>query len=271
MDKKIYEILERSLTNIAQNYADEYIDKNAEFRASAGLKEKIIRSTNGKCCKWCDKLAGIYNYPAPREVYQRHDNCDCTVTYVSEKGAQDVHTKQQLRKEEVAERIKKIEQLAEKIPANFEDIKAEYFKTAKTTNGKTKIEEGADRHTEKTAIENAELLGKFFGDEITVLAPSKELGDKMPDYLWRNQFWEQKTISSPKAAKSATRSALEKFEGRENKAGGIVYDFTKSAGGLAETCAYADERLKKKKVSNGLKLIFIKKNKIEAILEYKKR
>lgn len=87
MDKKIYEILRRSLTNIAQNYIDEYVEQNAEFRAKAGLKAKIIRSTNGKCCKWCDRLAGTYSYPAPREVYQRHDNCDCTVTYVSEKGA----------------------------------------------------------------------------------------------------------------------------------------------------------------------------------------
>ena len=105
MDKKIYEVLRRSLTNIAQNYIDEYVEQNAEFRAKAGLKAKIIRSTNGKCCKWCDQLAGTYNYPAPREVYQRHDNCDCTVTYVSEKGARDVHTKQQLRAEEVRKRV----------------------------------------------------------------------------------------------------------------------------------------------------------------------
>lgn len=109
MDKKIYEILRRSLTNIAQNYIDEYVEQNAEFRAKAGLKAKVIRSTNGKCCKWCDRLAGVYNYPAPREVYQRHDNCDCTVTYVSEKGARDVHTKQQLHAEEVRKRIETLE------------------------------------------------------------------------------------------------------------------------------------------------------------------
>lgn len=271
MDKKIYEILERSLTNIAQNYADEYIDKNAEFRASAGLKEKIIRSTNGKCCKWCDKLAGIYNYPAPREVYQRHDNCDCTVTYVSEKGAQDVHTKQQLRKEEVAERIKKIEQLTEKIPANFEDIKAEYFKTAKTTNGKVVIEERVDRHNEEKAIRNAKILSNFFGEEIVVLAESTEYGVKMPDYLWREKFWEHKTISSATAAKSATRDALKKFVGREKRTGGIIYDITKTQEGLAEICENINNRLRQKEISNGLKLIFIKGDKITAILEYKKR
>lgn len=270
MDKKIYEILERSLTNIAQNYADEYIDKNAEFRASAGLKEKIIRSTNGKCCKWCDKLAGIYNYPAPREVYQRHDNCDCTVTYVSEKGAQDVHTKQQLRKEEVAERIKKIEQLAKKIPANFEDIKAEYFKTAKTTNGKTKIEEGVNLRNEKKAIENAEVLSEFFGDEIIVLKDINEEKVKTPDYLWRGKFWEQKSISTATAADSATRSALNKFVGREDKAGGIIYDITNNKASIEEICRVIQSRMNRREETIPVDLIFIKDKKIAYILRYKK-
>ncbi len=270
MDKKIYEILERSLTNIAQNYVDEYIDKNAEFRAKAGLKEKIIRSTNGKCCKWCDKLAGIYNYPAPREVYQRHDNCDCTVTYVSEKGAQDVHTKQQLRKEEVAERIKKIEQMTERIPANFENIKAEYFRTAKGTNGRTKIEEGVNSRNEKKAIENAEVLNKFFGDEIVVLKDINEEKIKTPDYLWRGRFWEQKSISTAKAADSATRSALSKFEGREGKVGGIIYDITSNEASIEEICQVIQSRMDRAKEPLPVDLIFIKDKKIAYIFRYKK-
>ena len=152
MDKKIYEILRRSLTNIAQNYIDEYVEQNAEFRAKAGLKAKIIRSTNGKCCKWCDRLAGTYSYPAPSEVYQRHDNCDCTVTYVSEKGARDVHTKQQLHTEEARRRIEALEEIKKTAAdgeiircgcRNTKDRKKKYSLKRDTTRPDTKKKSNA--------------------------------------------------------------------------------------------------------------------------------
>ncbi len=53
--------------------------------------------------------------------------------------------------------------------------------------------------------------------------------------------------------------------------GGIVYDITKTQKGLAEICVNINDRLKQKEISDGLKLIFIKENRITAILEYKKR
>ncbi len=270
MNKKIYEILERALTNIAQNYADEYIGKNAEFRAKSGLRTRIIRNTNGKCCKWCDALAGVYNYPAPREVYQRHDNCDCTVTYISEKGAQDVHTKLLLREEETAKRIEKIEKLTEKLPEEFKDVKAEYFKTAKKTQGKTIVEEGVNLQNEKRAVENAETLSNFFGDEIIVLKDINEEGVKTPDYWWRNRFWEQKSISTATAADSATRSALKKFKGREDKIGGIVYDITSNKANIEQICLAIQTRMHKKKEDVPMDLIFIKGKGIVYILRYKK-
>ena len=128
MNSKIYETLQRSLKSISRNYIDEFVEPNAEFRAKAGLREKIIRSTNGKCCKWCDKLAGIYDYPAPKDVYRRHDNCDCTVTDISEKGAQDVHTKDMLKAKEIEERIEKLSNTAALTPNKLEDVKKEYFR-----------------------------------------------------------------------------------------------------------------------------------------------
>lgn len=270
MNKKIYEILERALTNIAQNYIDEFIGQNADFRARAGLRTRIIRNTNGKCCKWCDELAGIYNYPAPKEVYQRHDNCDCTVTYISEKGAQDVHTKTQLREEEFAARIEKMKKPTEKLPEEFEDIKTEYFKTAKKTPGKVKIEEGVHLRVEKKAIENAETLSNFFGDEIIVLKDINKNKIKTPDYSWRDRFWEQKSISTATAADSATRSALSKFVGRENKVGGIVYDITDNKANIEQICLAIQSRMHRKKEPFPMDLIFIRGKEIAYILRYKK-
>lgn len=89
-------VLIRALENIAQSMCDDYVKKNAEFRSNAGLNPKIIRRMRGETCPWCRQLAGTYEYgKEPHEVYQRHDNCDCTVEYVTEKGSQNVHTKQQ--------------------------------------------------------------------------------------------------------------------------------------------------------------------------------
>ena len=111
MDNEVYKKLDQVLTNIAQNYVDEYVEKNAQFRTESGLKVRIVRSTDGKCCEWCTKMAGVYSYPAPKDVYRRHDNCGCTVTYFSEKGAQDSHTKETLRQEELEKRIETLNNL----------------------------------------------------------------------------------------------------------------------------------------------------------------
>lgn len=93
-DSAVSTILDRALSNAAQSLYDDYVKTNASFRSNAGLKAKIVRTMHGKGCKWCRNLAGTYSYPdVPRDVYRRHDNCSCTVTYVTEKGYQDVHNK----------------------------------------------------------------------------------------------------------------------------------------------------------------------------------
>lgn len=89
------EVLERTSENITAAFSDDYMKVNADFRARAGLDTYIERRDDGKCCAWCSMLAGRYSYPdkAPRDIFRRHDNCGCTVEYVSSKGRQNVHTK----------------------------------------------------------------------------------------------------------------------------------------------------------------------------------
>lgn len=75
-------ILGAPILNFSQNVVDNHIKENAEFHYKSGLKAKVIRTTNGKCCDWCDKLAGVYFYPkVDKNVFRRHDRCDCTVEY----------------------------------------------------------------------------------------------------------------------------------------------------------------------------------------------
>ena len=79
---------------IARSFHDDYIEKNAAFRSSAGLKCYITRNAAAKCCEWCTRMAGRYRYgEEPQDVYRRHDNCSCTVTYESGRKRQDVWSK----------------------------------------------------------------------------------------------------------------------------------------------------------------------------------
>lgn len=81
--------------NITESFYNDYVQKNVKFRSDAGLDCYIIRNDHGGCCKWCSKLAGKYHYPedVPKDVYHRHDNCGCTVTYLNGRNAQDVWDK----------------------------------------------------------------------------------------------------------------------------------------------------------------------------------
>lgn len=68
---------------------------NVAFQGQAGLAPMIVRKNVGKCCDYCDKLAGSYQYPAvDSDVYRRHDRCRCTVDYMPGDGrVQNVHSK----------------------------------------------------------------------------------------------------------------------------------------------------------------------------------
>lgn len=80
--------------NVVQSFYSDYVRENADLRSKAGLNAYIIRRTSGKCCAWCADLAGRYRYEdAPSDVYARHDNCTCTVDFVTNNYRQDVWSK----------------------------------------------------------------------------------------------------------------------------------------------------------------------------------
>ena len=106
----INKVMSRSLENIAKNIFDEYIKANVEQRRRVGMSPVIIRQMHNETCDWCRSLAGVYEYGTePAEVYQRHDNCDCTVIYRSNKNTyQDVWGREEYNSyEEASERQKR--------------------------------------------------------------------------------------------------------------------------------------------------------------------
>lgn len=81
--------------NIAESMHDDYIKENASWREQAGLDCYLVRDAGGGCCSWCQALEGRYPYAtAPDDVFRRHDNCHCTVTYECGRKRQQVWSKQ---------------------------------------------------------------------------------------------------------------------------------------------------------------------------------
>ena len=109
--------------NISMSDHDRYMKTNAELRNKAGLKCYIERETDGKCCEWCTKMAGRYAYPddTPKDVFRRHDNCGCTVTYKNGRQRQDVWSKKTWE----ADKDERISKASEKEPTAFTKAEAQ--------------------------------------------------------------------------------------------------------------------------------------------------
>lgn len=99
------------------------------------------------------------------------------------------------------------------------DVTQEYQSAAQRT-GKIRYESGYKQYTHKAEIKAAEILHSAFGGKIVLLNESNKQGEKTPDYLWNRKSWEQKTISSAKAADSALRGAMKQIK---NNPGGVVF------------------------------------------------
>lgn len=112
---KTNELIQRFLGEPARNLMhamyDDYVEINVKFRSKSGIQTFIVRRTVAKCCNYCADLAGIYDYSsAPRDVYVRHDNCKCMVTFRNEMKK---YTDAWSRKEYVTQRDARRARIAE--------------------------------------------------------------------------------------------------------------------------------------------------------------
>lgn len=73
---------------------DDCVKENAKLHDKAGLDCYLVRDAGGGCCAWCQALEGRYEYAsAPDDIFRRHDNCTCIVTYECGRKRQDVWSK----------------------------------------------------------------------------------------------------------------------------------------------------------------------------------
>lgn len=120
MAKKTFEniisnLLGEPTSNLCHAFYDQYVEANVRIRSKLGMKELIIRRQLGKCCKWCADLAGIYSPEnAPADIYRRHDNCKCMVTYKDEDGYTDVWSKKEFQGQKEARLVRERKLLKER-------------------------------------------------------------------------------------------------------------------------------------------------------------
>ena len=84
--------------NLSMAAVDKAVKVNADFHSEVGLAPKIKRVSVGKCCEWCQKIVGLYDYEDVKDtgndVFRRHSNCRCQVQYIPTRGkVKNVHTK----------------------------------------------------------------------------------------------------------------------------------------------------------------------------------
>lgn len=217
----ISNLLGEPVSNMCHAFYDQYVEANVKFRSRAGMKTLIIRRQLGKCCKWCADLAGIYTPEnAPADIYKRHDNCKCMVTYKDEDGYTDVWTKQKFESQREARVIRDNEingQLYREKRTN--KILREYYNKADYSYKRVKIEPGVKKKKEENAIQHAYHLHRYFGGDITVLKDVNKNGIKTPDYLWNGRFWEHKTFTSLNSAYKQVKKGLLQIE---KNPGGLI-------------------------------------------------
>lgn len=92
-DHPVFTDIEKSfmdqLVNFSENVVDESIRDNAAIMAKSGIRTMVIRQAEFKACDWCQEVAGSYDYNEVKDkgndVWRRHENCHCTIDYITEK------------------------------------------------------------------------------------------------------------------------------------------------------------------------------------------
>ncbi|MBQ4466094.1 MAG: hypothetical protein II916_09055 [Oscillospiraceae bacterium] len=84
----------KPVATVAKSFHDDYIRTNARVRNDLGFKCYLDRVAAPGCCAWCTGIAGRYIYgDHPADIFRRHDNCSCTVTFENGRQRQDVWSK----------------------------------------------------------------------------------------------------------------------------------------------------------------------------------
>jgi len=259
-------LLHDTVLTMGKNYVTQVMKANAEFQYKLGLSPKIVRSSSGNCCKWCDEVAGVYQYPdVPRDVYRRHRGCTCSVDYYPGDGkVQNVHSRKKyeqisdrtvekynewmaqdkLKLEEVRKNIRELNERQKKLEEVREDITVKWLSEGKKKRGSVKAANGfladdgtyykIDGRNVKIILsdrerEVAHMVKRQLGAGVEYLPDvnGKYRGVHTADYLINGEKWDLKEIK--KDGKDVIRNAIHKRKQRA-QAHNFIIDISKYPG-----------------------------------------
>lgn len=207
-DREVFDrLLGPTVENICQSFLDDWTRENARLSASAGLRATITREEVSKCCDWCRKLAGTYEYgQEPKDIYRRHDNCKCAVIFKRDKEPyQDVWTKKQYSTyEEARNNSKAALRISSKATSKSAvtaatrkeiNVRREYLDSATPGKGTVTASAEASPHTTKLA----EWLHKTLGGDIKATADG---------FVWRGKSWRIIAPDKVSSIEAAIKSSL---------------------------------------------------------------
>lgn len=271
-------LLKDPVVQFSQSVVDDTLKSNADFHYKTGRIPTIKRTIHGDACAWCMNLAGTYRYPdVPDNVYQRHRDCRCVVTYDPRdgRGVQNVHTKQWDSKknrekisnlEEIQKKEKDVKYKSKKV-ATSEDVTTEYYGFATPESGEIIVPQEYKSSEHKEEIPFAKFIHHKFGGTIELLIESNLNEIKTPDFIWKNKFWELKTMSSNQSADSAIRKAIKQIN---DMPGGIFLDNRKNSEfDLGVVTEKVGRRIARSNIDDVDVMIIESKEKIK-VLRYKK-
>lgn len=76
-------LLDKSaLQPVTRSAISDTIEANARIQSKAGLHAYVERDPGAGCCKWCNSMAGVYEYgKQPKDFWRIHNDCTCTIEY----------------------------------------------------------------------------------------------------------------------------------------------------------------------------------------------
>lgn len=252
---KFERFVSNTFCNNGQSFYDHYVEANVKFRSKLGMKNVIIRRQLGHCCDWCAGLAGIYDvYNIPDDVYKRHENCRCLVTYKSESGYQDIWNKKIFQTQKEA-RLNYLKSLSFKNEMNkpFDrkkrlllsqgkhvyDATAEWNAKAKPNTAKIGVVNELRIKGIKLAIDNVNVLldlEQYEKDTLSTFVNTfggilkyhprviEPQGIKTPDCLYNGERFDLKTLGLIHPDATSKDLLLHTLQGQEEQAHCFIID-----------------------------------------------
>ena len=237
-----------------------------------GYEEYEFIALGLSACEVCRELDGkhikVKNMMPGENAPPMHPNCRCsTAAWMDEKEYEEWldfldkgGTTEEWNEQKTKGRLRAAN------TKKAEDVTEEYLDKATPGIGMFEYEDGYDKSVHTKEIKTAKWLHDNLGGDIKLLSEANKDKVKMPDYLWREKMWDEKTSSTEKSANAAIRHGLKQIE---RNPGGIILNFGGEVFSMDELKKVIDKRMQWYTLDKRIDILVISDEKLAVALRYK--